>query len=229
MNRERPCVRLATVAGQRPVHRADDVAAIAHGAQGRFGVRPERPLRRARLVGQTKTLQHLRPADHQSAEVAGRRNRAWAQVGHPRAIVDRRSQGAIQARPALRAHFPLQARSDRLLRARAQLQADQFLRPGAKAATDIFAADDEVGSVLIDAASEHMDVRLVGVPVIDRNPVYGRSEILACAGHQVAGERAQIGHLWRVLRRDDEAEMVPVVLAALGEGRDVGRVAARIE
>ena len=116
MNRKRACVRLATGAGERPVHRADDVAAIGHRAQGRFGIRAERPLRRTRLVSQTKALQHLRPPDHQSAEVAiGRRFGAYAQVGHPRAIIDRRSQGAIQSRPALRADFPLQARSDRLL------------------------------------------------------------------------------------------------------------------
>ena len=72
-------------------------------------------------------------------------------------------------------------------------------------------------------------MRLVGVPMIDRNPVDGCAEILARAGHQIAGERAQVGHLGRVLGRYDKAEMVPVIRAALGEGRHVGGVAARIE
>ncbi len=74
-----------------------------------------------------------------------------------------------------------------------------------------------------------MDVRLVGVPVIDGNPVDARSEISLGAGHQVAGERAQVGHFRRVLGRHDEAEMVPVVRAPLGECRDVGGIAPRIE
>ena len=74
-----------------------------------------------------------------------------------------------------------------------------------------------------------MNVRLIGVPVIDRNPVDARTEISFDAGHQLAGERAQVDHLGRVLGRYDEAEMVSIVLAPLGECRDVGGIAPRIE
>ena len=63
-----------------------------------------------------------------------------------------------------------------------------------------------------------MDVRIIGVPVIDADPVELRAEVLLHLPHQVAGEGLEVCHLDRVLRRDDEAEMVPVVLGALGEG-----------
>ena len=47
--------------------------------------------------------------------------------------------------------------------------------------------------------------------------------------HQVAGEGLEVRHLAGVLGRDDEAEMMPVVLASLGEGAIVGVVARGIE
>ena len=69
-----------------------------------------------------------------------------------------------------------------------------------------------------------MDVRIVGVPVIDGDPVELRAEVALGVGHQLAREGAEVGHLGRVLRRDGEPEMMAVVLAALGEGPGVGVV-----
>jgi len=74
-----------------------------------------------------------------------------------------------------------------------------------------------------------MDVRLVGVPMIDRHPVDLAAEVPLDASHQVAGEGAQVGHLGRVLRRDDEAEMVAVALTALGEAGGIRLVSARVK
>ena len=74
-----------------------------------------------------------------------------------------------------------------------------------------------------------MDVRVVGVPVIHRHPVETRIEVAGHVLHQLAGESAQIGQIVRVLRRDDNAEVVPVVLAALREGVAIGAVGPRIE
>ena len=61
-------------------------------------------------------------------------------------------------------------------------------------------------------------MRVVGVPVIDGDPVQPRAEIGSHLPREIAREGLQIGHLAGVLGRDDEAEMVPVVLAPLGEG-----------
>ena len=47
--------------------------------------------------------------------------------------------------------------------------------------------------------------------------------------HKIAREGAKVGKLRGVVRRDDEAEMMPVALAALGEGASVRGVARRVE
>ncbi|REG35269.1 hypothetical protein ATH84_103630 [Paracoccus versutus] len=69
---------------------------------------------------------------------------------------------------------------------------------------------------------------IVGVPVIDGDPVQIRAEVLFHLRHEVPGEPLQVGHVGGILRRDDEAEMVPVVLAVLGEGGIVGIIAAGV-
>ena len=74
------------------------------------------------------------------------------------------------------------------------------------------------------AAHDDVDVRVVGVPVIDADPVEFRAEVLLHLSHEVARERLQVGHLRGVLGRDDEPEMMPVVLASLGERLHVGVV-----
>ena len=63
-----------------------------------------------------------------------------------------------------------------------------------------------------------MGVRVVGVPVIDRHPVQPRAQIGFHAAHQVPRVGPQVVQLGGILGRDDEAEMVPVVPAALLEG-----------
>jgi hypothetical protein len=65
---------------------------------------------------------------------------------------------------------------------------------------------------------------LLGVPVIDADPIELRAEILFHLAHQIAGEGLEVRHLHGVVGRDDEAEMMPIVLAALGEGAAIGVV-----
>jgi len=60
--------------------------------------------------------------------------------------------------------------------------------------------------------------------VIDWDPFKPGLEIALHLGDEVAGEGLEIGHLGGVLRRDDEAEVVPIVLVALYEGRGIGPV-----
>mgnify|MGYP001555008315 CR=1 FL=1 len=69
-----------------------------------------------------------------------------------------------------------------------------------------------------------MDMRVVGVPVIDRRPIQPRSQVGLHPVHQVPGIGTQVVQLGPVLRRDDETEMVPVVGGPLLEGIQVGFV-----
>jgi hypothetical protein len=64
--------------------------------------------------------------------------------------------------------------------------------------------------------------------VIHRHPIQPRAQVgLHAVHHQVPGVGAQVVQLGGVLRRDDEAEMVPVVGAAFLEGIEVGFVGLR--
>ena len=65
--------------------------------------------------------------------------------------------------------------------------------------------------------------------MIDGDPIELGAEILLHLADQLAGEALEVGHLRRVLGRDDEAEMVAVLLAPLGEGLGVGILRLRAE
>ena len=60
---------------------------------------------------------------------------------------------------------------------RTKLQRDALGRAIAKTPADVFAADDQVLAVIGAAADEDMDVRIVGVPVVDRDPVEPGAEV----------------------------------------------------
>src|SRR5690606_21043888 len=68
-----------------------------------------------------------------------------------------------------------------------------------------------------------------GVPVIDGHPVEPRAEILFHLADEIAGEGSEVRHVGRVVRRDNETEMMPVVAAAFGEGADIGILGSRPE
>ena len=89
---------------------------------------------------------------------------------------------------------------------------------------DVVARDDEVLAVVGDAAHDDVDVGMLGVPVIDGDPIELGAEVLLHLADQLAGEALEVGHLGGVLGRDDEAEMMAVILAALGEGLRIGVV-----
>ena len=55
---------------------------------------------------------------------------------------------------------------------------------------------------------------IVGVPVIDRDPVQPGAEVALHLGNEIAREGLEVRHLGGILRRSDEAEVVSVVMAA---------------
>ncbi len=65
--------------------------------------------------------------------------------------------------------------------------------------------------------------------MIDRDPVETRAQIGFHLLGKVAGELFKIGQFACVLGRDDEPEMVPVVLAPVGESEIVRAIGAGIE
>ncbi|HWW57392.1 MAG TPA: hypothetical protein VN047_10920, partial [Sphingopyxis sp.] len=65
--------------------------------------------------------------------------------------------------------------------------------------------------------------------MIDRDPVEARLEINLKLAHQVARVAAQVAKLGRILRTDNETEVVTIAAAALSEGSAIGLIAGGIE
>ena len=68
------------------------------------------------------------------------------------------------------------------------------------------------------AAQQNMDMGIVGVPVIDCDPVEPGAKVGLHVDEQFAGECPHIRHFDGVFGRDDEAEMMSVVRAATSKG-----------
>ena len=120
----------------------------------------------------------------------------------------------IEDRPPLGLDLAVKETSDVSVTTQPELLGDEILRAIAHAALDVAAIDDEVLSVVATAAHDDVDMRVVGVPVIDRSPIKLGVEILFRLCHQLAGELPEVRHVDGILWRDDEAEVMPIVLAA---------------
>ena len=116
-----------------------------------------------------------------------------------------------------------------MLGLRAEFDRYKLLGPGAQTAADIVAGNHEVLAGLIDASDQKVDMRIVGVPVIDGDPIEPCAKIGFHLPGEVAGEGSEVGHLGGVFGRHDEPEMMPVILRSIGEGSIVGAVALGVE
>jgi hypothetical protein len=74
-----------------------------------------------------------------------------------------------------------------------------------------------------------MDMWMLGIPVVDGDPVEPRAEIARGLIHEFAGKAPQALQLRGIIRRDNEPEMMPVAVAAFREGPAVCIIAGSIE
>jgi hypothetical protein len=74
-----------------------------------------------------------------------------------------------------------------------------------------------------------MDMRIIGVPVVDGDPIEPGAEIAFGIGHQLTREGPQAFELGRILGRHDEPEMVAIIPATSGKRLLVGDIRAGIE
>ena len=95
--------------------------------------------------------------------------------------------------------------------------------------TDVVAMDDEGVAAIVSAAHDQMDVRVVGVPVINPDPIQPRSEVVLHVFDEVTSKGSKVLHLGCVLGTDDEPEMMAVITGAFGEGAQIGVVRDGLE
>lgn len=75
-----------------------------------------------------------------------------------------------------------------------------------------------------------MHMGMAGVVVIDGDPIEFRAEVCFHLFHEIAGVGREVRQLRAVLGRDDEPELVAVVLAPIKEGIAIGAIlGCRIE
>ena len=228
VHREASSIAAMLLCSYRPVHGSDDVSAIAELAKRRLQVMRQRPAGGSDFFGQSHAFEHLRTAQQECAILAPARCALGPEIDDT-VRVPLFVEAAVETGPALGVDLAAKRLSDIALAARTQLDSGALLGAGAQPFADIATIDDEILPIIGYPADQDMDVRVVGVPVINRHPVEARIEVAGHVLHQLAGESAQIGQIVRVLRRDDKAEVVPVVLAALREGVAIGAVGPRIE
>ncbi|VTZ25775.1 hypothetical protein MPC1_2590002 [Methylocella tundrae] len=209
------------------MHGLDDVAALAHLAQGRLGLRGDGPAADLHLGRQSHALQLAGAGDQQRPVLPGGLQHVpvGPQVGE---LVARRlfgNQQPVEAGEAFGVHLALQLAADLLLGLPPQFQGDDLAGPLADAVGDVVASDVEDAAVVHDAAHQDVGVRVAGVVMIDRDPVELGAEVGFHHLHQVAGSLPQVGQLDAFLGGDDEAELVAVVAAPVEEGAAALRVA----
>src|SRR5262249_34066543 len=87
----------------------------------------------------------------------------------------------------------------------------------------------EVAAVIGAAANNDVNVRMLRVPMVDRDPVELGPEVTLRLRHQVPGKCLEIRQLSGVIRRHDEPKMMPITLAAFRKGAMVGVVMLGVE
>src|SRR5579885_1121725 len=112
-------------------------------------------------------------------------------------------QGAVDLRPLLAADDPLARPVHLRFKARPQFARRELLAPRPDAFAQVVAIDFERAAILPYAANEQMDVRVVGVVMVDCHPFELGSEVLLHSAHQLADVVAEIQALG-VLGRHDE-------------------------
>ena len=226
VNLEARRIALDALSLQSPVHGLDDVAALAQLAQGRLQLFAQLPAAGRRLGGEPHPLQLAKPGQPQRAiGNAARIGRRVPQIEVPLAGLS--DQRPVEAGEAIlidlgREFAPLFEFGDRT-----KFEGHQLARPLANAMGDVVAIDHQILAELVPAVDDDVDVRMAGVEMVHRDPVELRAEVSFELAHQVAGEAGQVAELRAFLRRDDDAKLVAIVLAAIEEGIAVGPVLRR--
>src|SRR5664279_1372967 len=98
-----------------------------------------------------------------------------------------------------------------------EFQRQELLCPRPHSLANIVARDDEILVVVGLAPDDDMDMRVLRIPVIDSGPIEPRAKVALGVGHQVAREGFDIREFHGVIRRNNEPEMMPIVVASLSK------------
>ena len=149
----------------------DNVAALAQRAKDAFGFLRHHPLSRAERRRKAEPLQLARASDeHCSLDISGLIV-GGPKVDHAVMAGGLARESLVERRPAIGVDLALEAAENLLLAARPEFQVHELRGAGAKTSADIVAADDKIGPIVRASARQDMDVGMLGVPMIDGDPI----------------------------------------------------------
>jgi hypothetical protein len=222
-------IRFAPCPRHRAMHRFDDVATRRKLSQCLLEAWPQAPAAGRDLFGKAEPFQLGRTADHKAAKFGILYDGCWAKIGNTRAFVDGRAESSVQPSPSFSLNVSFQRRSDFTLAPRSEFQCDALFGPRAKSAADVVATYNEILSIIGASSHQDMHMGIISVPMIDGDPVEPGAKIAFGVRHQFSRKRPQVRHILRVLRRNDEPEVVPVVAASLSEAPFIRLIRACVE
>jgi hypothetical protein len=207
----------------------DDIAALPKCAQAWFRVSGQNPARGTGRLRKREPFERPHPADLNFPQRIASGIASWPKIDYPFRPSRFPAQRPIKLGPAFGSNLRFKAAPDLKLRSRAELPGNKISGTRPQARSDVIAADDKVRATVGAAAHQDVDMGMLGIPVIDRDPVEPRTKIARGLMHEFAGKAPQAFQLARIIRRDNEPEMMPVAFAALSESPAVCIVPGNIE
>ena len=216
-------IALQTIGREAFLHGADDVATRAQLAQGRFQPLVQLPDAGRMLGGEAHAPELGQAAQAKAAlELPLRLSRFMAQVEEP--PIGFLGHRAVDARETILIDLGGELSGLLDLADGAEFQRRQFGGTLPNTVDDVVAVDDQILPQIVLAPEDDMHMGMAGVVVIDRDPIEPRAEVGFHPAHEVAGIGREVREFRTVLGRDDEAELVAVVLAAIEEGVAIGAI-----
>src|SRR6266700_4211537 len=169
----------------------DDIAALAKRAQTLLGVLGQNPARWTGWLGETQPLERPHPTNPDLPQWIARNIAAGTKIDNPLSPSRFPGEHPVEPCPAFCGHFRLKATSNLQLRSWAKLARDEVAGAGAQARSNIIPANDEVGTVVSAAPHKDMNMRMLGVPVVDGHPIEPRPEITRGLVHQFPSKASQ--------------------------------------
>lgn len=207
----------------------DDIAALPERTQALLRVSGQNPARGPGWFSKSEPLKRPHPADPDLPQRIARDIAFGPKIDHPFRPARFPGKHPIEPRPAFARDLCLETAPYLELRSRAKLTRDEITCARPQAGSDVVAADDKVGTVVRATAHENVDMGMLGIPVVDGDPVEPRAEITRGLIHQLTGKAPQAFQLSGIIRRDDEPEMMPVPVAAFRKSPAVCIVPGSIE
>ena len=165
--------------GKTAMDALDDVVPFAQGAHDGLGILRQAPLRRSEGFGKAKAFEFLHAADQGGASVRLCSGvDAEPKINNP--IIPRSLTGkrAIELGPAVRLDLSVEIAADLEIAARPELKGGKMCGAGAEALADVIPGNHKVTPVFVLATYNDMDMGIIGVPVLDPEPIEIGAEIV---------------------------------------------------